>query len=95
MEWMNETSDGLEIKIRAVPRAAKNEIQGLHDGALKVRLTSAPVDGKANQALIRHLSRTLKVPKTQMTIVRGKTGRQKTLRIAGLTKKEFLERISV
>ena len=90
---MNETPDGLDLHVRAVPRAAKNEIKGLHNNALKVRLTSAPVDGKANQALIRFLSKALKVPQRQITLMRGETARQKTLRITGLSKKQLLERI--
>jgi len=57
-EWMNETAEGLDLHIKVVPRASKNEIQGLHDGALKIRLTTPPVDGKANQALIKFLSNT-------------------------------------
>ena len=63
MEWMNETDSGIHIRIRAVPRASKNEIQGVYDGALKIRLTTPPVDGKANQALIKLMSKTLKTSK--------------------------------
>ena len=95
LEWLNETSAGLDIKVRAVPGAAKNEIQGLYDGALKIRLTTAPVDGKANRALIRFLSQILHIPKTHMALMQGKTSRRKTLRIYNLTKKQFLERISL
>ena len=94
LEWMNETPGGIDLRIRAIPRASKNRIQGVHDGALKIRLTTTPVDGKANQALITFLSKTLKISKTQITLLRGKTARQKTLRITGLTQKQLLERIS-
>ena len=93
MEWMNETPEGLDLHVRVVPRAAKNEFQGLHDNALKIRLTTPPVDGKANQALIKFLSKTLKVPQRQITLVRGEIARQKTLRITGLTQEQLLERI--
>ena len=95
LEWMNETSDGLEVRIRAVPRASKNEIQGLHDGALKIRLTTAPVDGKANQALIKFLSKELKLPQGHITLLRGETARQKTVHLTGLTKTELMERLSL
>ena len=92
MEWINETSAGLDVRIRAVPRASKNEIQGIYDGALKVRLTTPPVDGKANQALIKFLSKTLKISKTQIELMQGDTSRNKTIRLSGITRANFLER---
>ena len=92
---MNETSDGIEVKVRVVPRASKNEIQGIHDNALKIRLTTPPVDGKANQALIRLLSKALSISKAQVHLVQGETNRQKTLRIIGVTKEQLLERITL
>lgn len=95
MEWINETTEGITLRIRAVPRASKNEIQGLYDDALKIRLTTAPVDGKANQALIKFLSKALKVSKAQIQIAQGETSRQKTVHISGLTKKELVEKIGL
>lgn len=93
MEWMNEIPGGLDIRIRAVPRASKNEIQGIYDGALKVRLTTPPIDGKANQALIKFLSKTLKLSKAQIELTQGDTSRYKTIRLSGITPEEFLKRI--
>ena len=93
MEWMNETPTGVELKIHAVPRASKNEIQGLHNNALKVRLTTPPVDGKANQALIKFLSKTLGIPNAQIQLLRGKTTRYKTVRIHGLSKETLTEKL--
>ncbi len=95
LEWINETTDGVDVKIRAVPRASKNEIQGLYDDALKIRLTTAPVDGKANQALIKFLSKSLNVSKAQIQIEQGETSRHKTVHIDGLTKNEVMERLSL
>jgi uncharacterized protein (TIGR00251 family) len=86
---MNETSEGLTVAVRAVPRAAKNEIQGVYDEALKIRLITPPVDGKANQALIRFLSKALHISKSQIRILRGETSRNKILRITGISKKEL------
>jgi uncharacterized protein len=93
MEWMNETPHGVELRVRAVPRASKNEIQGVHDGALKIRLTTPPVDGKANQALIRFLSKTLKLPASQIEFLRGETSRHKTLRISGISTTKLRARL--
>lgn len=89
LEWMNESPDGLDIRIKAIPRATKNEIQGVHDGALKIRLTTPPVDGKANQALIKFLSKQLKISKARIQLIQGETSRHKTLRIDGITKQQL------
>lgn len=89
MEWMNETSDGVDVQIRAVPRASKNEIQGIHDNALKVRLTTPPIDGKANQALLKFLSKTLGITKSKIELTHGDTSRHKTLRIRGITAQQL------
>ena len=93
MEWMNETPNGLDVRIKAVPRAAKNEIQGLHDGALKIRLTTPPVDGKANQALIKFLSKTLSISKSQIELAQGETSRHKIVKITGLSKETLIRKI--
>ncbi len=63
------------------PRASTNEIAGVHDGRLKVRLTASPVDGQANLALLQAVGKWFGVSKSQVQIVRGSTGRQKTLLI--------------
>lgn len=95
MDWMNETLNGIEVHIRAIPRASKNEIQGIYDGALKIRLTTPPVDGKANQALIKFLSKTLKISKSQIKLTHGDTSRRKTVRISGLNAAQLIGRIGL
>jgi uncharacterized protein (TIGR00251 family) len=93
MDWIRETSKGLLLPVRAVPRASKNEIQGVHGDALKVRLQAPPVEGKANQALIRFLSDTLDIPRAQLSIASGETGRNKTVLVTGLSKEDLVHRI--
>lgn len=63
------------------PKAASDEIVGVHGDRLKIRITAPPVDGKANEHLIKCLSKLFKVPKTDIEILQGELGRQKTLRI--------------
>ena len=67
------------ISIHAVPRASKTEVCGMQGNALKLRLQAPPVDGKANKALVEYLSKLFKVPKTSIEILRGETGKDKTL----------------
>ncbi len=92
MEWIQQTADGVVLSVRAVPRASKNAIQGVHDGALKIRLTTPPVDGKANQALIKYLSKALKISKSQIELMQGETSRHKILKITGITMDEIIRK---
>jgi uncharacterized protein (TIGR00251 family) len=93
MEWIRETAKGVLLPVRAVPRASKNEILGIHGDALKIRLQAPPVDGKANEALIRFLSDTLDIPRSQLSIASGETGRNKSVLIAGATRDDLITRL--
>ena len=68
----------LRLSVRVIPRASKNELLGpFADGSYKARLTSPPVDGKANEALIKLLSGHFNVPKSKIKIVKGMTSKKK------------------
>jgi len=95
MDWIHETSKGVLLPVRAMPRASKNEIQGIHGDALKIRLQAPPVEGKANQALIRFLSDALDIPRSQLSIASGETGRNKSVLITGLSKTELMKKIGI
>jgi uncharacterized protein (TIGR00251 family) len=71
----------LLLHILVQPKAGKDEIVGLHGDELKVRIKAPPVDGAANQALIKFFSKVCKVPKSQISIVSGEASRHKRLRI--------------
>lgn len=75
-----ETKDGVILHIKISPNASKNEIIKTEDG-VKIKITSPPVDGKANKALIEFLSKKFKVPKTSIEIIKGETSKEKTLLI--------------
>ena len=85
MRWLTDTKNGVVINVLATPRAARNQIQGLHGDAIKIRLKAPPVDGKANEALVDFLSEILGIPQRQITLVAGQTNRQKRLSVQGLT----------
>jgi uncharacterized protein (TIGR00251 family) len=67
------------------PRAARDEFVGLHDGCLKIRLTAPPVEGAANEALMRFLSNWLDLPRRQISLVSGPGSRRKLVEVEGLT----------
>ena len=76
-----EKGDTITFTIRVVPRASKSEIVGEHDGALKVRIASPPVDGAANEELIRVLAKSFGVSKSAVEIVSGQSSKTKQIRI--------------
>lgn len=78
-----------------MPRAGRSGFAGLRDGALLVRLAAAPVDGTANEELITLLSKTLKIPKRDITIVAGERSRAKRIRIAGMDRDDVLAKLVV
>lgn len=68
------------IKIKVTPCSSRNEIvEEIADGTLKIRLKAAPVDGEANEELIKFLSKTWKIPKNNIKIKSGKTSKNKVL----------------
>ena len=79
------------IKVKVVPRSSRTEIAGKGNDVYRVKLTDPPVEGRANLALIALLAETLKVPKRDIEIVSGKTGRLKTIRIRGLAASEIAQ----
>ncbi|HUJ18382.1 MAG TPA: DUF167 domain-containing protein [Nitrospirota bacterium] len=77
-------AESVTLSVRIQPRASKNEVVRREDGGIKIRLTAPPVDGAANEALIRFLADTFSVSKSQVEIVSGHTSRDKIVRIIGI-----------
>ena len=75
--------DAIVIAIRVIPRSSISEIVGEHDGALKVKVASPPVDGAANDELIKLLAKAFGVSKSSVEIVSGGTSKTKRVRIVG------------
>jgi len=78
---------GVRLAVQITPNARKNEVLGVHDGALKIKLQAQPIEGKANEALLRFIADRLGLPLRAIAIVRGHQSRSKLLEIssAGLT----------
>ena len=79
-----DRGDSVTFAVRVIPRASKTEIVGEHNGALKVKLNAAPIDGAANDELIRLLAREFGVNRTHISIVAGQTSKNKRVRISGI-----------
>jgi uncharacterized protein (TIGR00251 family) len=80
---VRQLDDELVLSIRVQPRARSNEVLDVRNGRLLVRTTAAPADGKANKAVIRLLASFLDIAPSRIRLVRGKTARNKELRIEG------------
>ena len=80
----SERDGCLTFKVQVVPRASRSEIAGEHNGALRVRIAAPPVDGAANEELVRLLARAFGVKRNAVEIVGGRASRTKQIRIAGL-----------
>ncbi len=74
---------GVEIAVLVQPRASRSRVVGEHDGRLKVQIAAPPVEGEANAALVELLSDLLGVPRRQVEIASGDTGRRKRVRVVG------------
>ena len=81
---LRDTAQGVTLRVRVQPRSSRNGLGGEREGALVVRLTAPPVEGRANQALARMLADALGVPPSAVQLVRGDSGRDKVVAIAGI-----------
>jgi uncharacterized protein YggU (UPF0235/DUF167 family) len=76
------------LRVRLTPRAGTDRVDGVVDGVLRARVTAAPVDGGANEALCRLLARELGVPRTGVRVVSGATARVKVVEVGGVGDEE-------
>jgi uncharacterized protein (TIGR00251 family) len=79
--WCSQHGEAVRLSMQVLPNAKKTEVVGLIDGVLKIRLQAQPLEGQANEELIRFIATKMKLPKKQISVVRGLTSRQKTIEI--------------
>jgi len=82
--WWQPVEGGVEFAVRVVPNARKSEVVGVVDGILKVRLAKPPVDGQANDELIRMLGKWSGVRASAVSIEAGHISRIKRIRLRGV-----------
>jgi len=82
---VHESDGEVQFAVRVQPRGSRNAIEGVRNGALRVRLTAPPVEGEANEALVRLLASRLNVPKSAVKILSGARGRTKRIAVRGVT----------
>ncbi len=81
-DWCGAAPQGIRIAVQVTPNAKKSEVTGVLEDALKIRLQAQPVEGKANEALLRYLAEVLKLPKSALSIMHGHTSKRKIIEIS-------------
>ncbi len=83
-----ETSEGVVFLVKVLPRSSRCEFTGVQEGALKLKITSPPVEGRANEECLAFLCSALGVKRNQGTIIKGHKARTKTVLVKGLASKD-------
>ena len=95
MDPIEPTPTGVRLRLHIQPRASATELVGRHGAALKLRVAAPPVDGAANEALVRWLALRLRVPSSAVAVTAGAHGRAKTVRVDGVTVEEAVRRLAL
>lgn len=90
---IHDHPSGVTFAVKVHPRAKKNGVTGEIGNALKLSLTTPPVEGRANEACIEFFARLLKVPRSSVTIASGQSSRNKVIRVAGVTGQYVRDRL--
>lgn len=93
MSWLEATKDGVLIRVQAQPKASRTEIVGPHGDRLKIRIAAPPVDGEANDELLRFLKKKLGIPAAQIELLRGQSSKMKHVTCRGLSVVQAEERL--
>ena len=89
MSLYTDSSEGVIVSIRAQPRSSRAGIEGVMVDALKVRIRSAPVDGKANKELVETVAEAFDLPKSRVKFKSGETSKTKRIILCGVSAGEF------
>ena len=87
-------AEGALLRLRVEPHASRDEILGWRNDVLRVRVTAPPVEGAANAAVVALVARALRVASSTVRVVRGERGRDKRVRVAGLTDADVRTRLA-
>lgn len=91
---VDDSTDGILLSIYVQTRSSSNKIAGRHGDALKICITTPPIEGKANKAVIAFLAKFFGLPKSSVTIKSGKKSRTKSIKLAGISINEAEKTLS-
>ena len=79
--WYRRDGDSITLTLHIQPGAKRSEVAGLHGDALKIRLAAPPIEGRANEALLRFIADSFDVPLRQVELLRGAQSRHKMVKV--------------
>ncbi|MDD5486060.1 MAG: DUF167 domain-containing protein [Dehalococcoidales bacterium] len=88
-------TENYRLSLKVIPNARVNEVTGIRDGIIQVKINASPIEGKANSELVKYLADLLEIPKSNISILRGHTSRNKTIEIAGRDSEEISRRMGL
>jgi len=88
--WCSPLPGGVRLAVQIQPNAKKTEVVGVLDDALKIKLAAQPIEGKANEALVKWLAGALGVSRSAVTLTHGQTNKKKLLEVAGVTLEDVM-----
>lgn len=90
---VQDSKTGAVLRVHVQPKASQTECVGIHGDALKIRVTARPLNGAANDELIRFIAAQCSVPRSSVVILAGAEGRRKRLCVKGITAEAVLDRL--
>jgi uncharacterized protein (TIGR00251 family) len=93
--YLTTTETGICLAVKLQPRGSKNEIGPSQGSEIKIKVTAPPVEGAANEGLIRFLAETLGCARSAVRIVRGQSSRHKTVAVAGVNAAQVRAKLNV
>ena len=94
MDAIQQTSDGVLLRIKVVPQASRTELAGFHGDTVRIRVSATPVDGAANRELLRFLAELLAVPRSAVHLRSGAGSRSKLVSVSGVRADQVYPRLS-
>jgi len=91
---LTKTEEGISLPVHVLPRSGKNEIAGLIEGRLKIKITAPPVGGAANRELVTFMAKLLGINRSSICLQTGRKGKRKLLKIKGIDEQTLLEKLS-
>ncbi|MEZ4359200.1 MAG: DUF167 domain-containing protein [Kofleriaceae bacterium] len=92
--WLRALDRGVAVDVLVQPRASRPKVGPVHGDRLKLAVTSPPVDGEANAAVLELLADVLDLPRSALTLIAGASSRRKTIRVDGLSVETVQEKLA-
>ncbi|MDD5402311.1 MAG: DUF167 domain-containing protein [Dehalococcoidales bacterium] len=88
-------TESCRLNLKVTPNARANQVTGVLDGIVGIKIKDPPTEGKANTELVNYLSNLLNIPKSAVTIIRGHTSRNKSVEISGMGAEDLSDRLGI